>query len=146
MRMGAGMKGLGPTGLFVTLLIIVAMGVASSSAQMEVTAVDERQTAIALEQAGKSTEAEATWRAFLKSQPASAEAYAHMGLLEARQEHYQKAIPLYRKALSLDPAMPGLRMNLGLALFTSGELKPAKLLLIDFFTSLARLFPANDVR
>jgi len=140
MRMGAGMKGLGPTGLFVTLLIIVAMGVASSSAQMEVTAVDERQTAIALEQAGKSTEAEATWRAFLKSQPASAEAYAHLGLLEARQEHYQKAIPLYRKALSLDPAMPGLRMNLGLALFKSGELKPA----IETFNLLLKTQEASS--
>jgi tetratricopeptide (TPR) repeat protein len=34
-------------------------------------------------------------------------------------------VPLYRKALALDPAMPGLRMNLGLALFKAGELKEA---------------------
>jgi tetratricopeptide (TPR) repeat protein len=45
--------------------------------------------------------------------------------LEARQEHYSEAVPLYRKALALNPKMPGLRLNLGLALFKAGELKQA---------------------
>ena len=35
----------------------------------------------------------------LKAHPADAEAYAHLGFLEARQEHYKEAVPLYRKAL-----------------------------------------------
>jgi tetratricopeptide (TPR) repeat protein len=46
-------------------------------------------------------------------------------LLEARQEHYKEAVPLYRKALTLGPALPELRMNLGLALFKAGEMKQA---------------------
>ena len=34
-------------------------------------------------------------------------------------------MPLYRKALAINPDIPGLRLNLGLALFKSGELKEA---------------------
>src|SRR6516164_5801086 len=56
----------------------------------------QRQSAIAMEQAGKVAEAESTWRTLLKSQPNDSEAYAHLGLLEARQEHYKEAIVLYR--------------------------------------------------
>ena len=89
----------------------------SSDAQLE--------TAIALEQQGKTAEAEAAWRSVLAAHPNSPDAYAHLGFLEARQEHYVQAIPLYRKALALSPRMPDLEMNLGLALFKAGELKDA---------------------
>jgi tetratricopeptide (TPR) repeat protein len=84
-----------------------------------------RQSALALEQQGKIAESEEAWRAFLKAHPSDTEAYAHLGLLEARQNHYSEAVPLYRKALALKPAMPGLRLNLGLALFKAGDLKAA---------------------
>jgi hypothetical protein len=40
-----------------------------------------------------------------------------MRLLEARQQHYAEAVGFYRKAMALNPAMPGLRLNMGLALF-----------------------------
>src|SRR5205823_14502655 len=88
-------------------------------------AVTLRQTAIALEKEGKTTDAEVAWRNLLQLQPRSAEAYAHLGFLESRQEHYGQAVPLYRKALALDPAIPALRMNLGLALFKAGQLRDA---------------------
>jgi tetratricopeptide (TPR) repeat protein len=101
---------------------------------------DLRQTALALEQQGKNPEAEAAWRAFLKTHPSSPEPYAHLGLLEARQEHYQEAIPLYRKALALDPRFPGLRMNLGLALFKAGEMKEA----IQIFQPLLKSQPPSS--
>ena len=55
----------------------------------------------------------------------NAEAYAHMGLLEARQEHYEAAIALYRKALALNPAFPALQLNMGLALFKTGKFQEA---------------------
>ncbi len=85
----------------------------------------QRQTALALEQQGKSSEAEAVWREILKAHPATPEPYAHLGVLEARQEHYKQAVPLYRKALALNPSTPGLRLNLGLALFKDGQWKAA---------------------
>ncbi len=83
----------------------------------------QRQIALALEQQGKNIDAAIAWRAYLKAHPSSPEPYAHLGLLEARQEHYEEAVPLYRKALAMDPTMPGLRLNLGLALFKNGDLK-----------------------
>ena len=99
-----------------------------------------RDTAFALEQQGKYDQAEAAWRAVVKAQPADAEAYAHIGFLEARQEHYKEAVPLYRKALTLNPAMPGLRLNLGLALFKGGELKEA----IQTFLVILKREPATS--
>ena len=79
----------------------------------------QKLSALGFEQEGRVAEAEAGWRSLLSSQPNDAEAYAHLGLLEARQEHYKEAILFYRKALSLNPKMPGLRLNLGLSYFKS---------------------------
>jgi tetratricopeptide (TPR) repeat protein len=100
----------------------------------------QRQRAISLEQEGKNAEAEDAWRLYLKAHPSNAEPYAHLGLLEARQEHYKEAVPLYRKALALNPALPGLRLNLGLALFKSGEMKQA---IVEFKPLLQRQPPAS---
>lgn len=100
----------------------------------------QRQTALALEQQGKNAEAETVWRAFLKQHPADPEPYAHLGLLEARQEHYKEAVPLYRRALALSPSTPGLRLNLGLALFKDGEMKEA----IRIFQPLLKSQPPSS--
>jgi tetratricopeptide (TPR) repeat protein len=85
----------------------------------------ERQKALAAEQQGNYVEAETAWHAFLKVRPGTAEPYAHLGFLEAKQDRYTQAVPLYRKAFALDPTMPGLRLNLGLSLFKSGAMKEA---------------------
>ena len=84
---------------------------------------DQRQVAFSLEQQDKVPEAEAAWRALSTAYPSNPEPYAHLGLLEARQEHYTEAITFYRKAMALNPAMPRLRYNLGLAYFKDGEYK-----------------------
>ncbi|HTX77106.1 MAG TPA: tetratricopeptide repeat protein [Terracidiphilus sp.] len=99
------------------LALIVAPAIAQGSS------AEQRQQALALEQQGKIPEAEAAWRAYLKTHPGSPEPYAQLGVLEARQGHYKEAIPLYRKALAMKPDVPGLRLNLGLALFKDGQLK-----------------------
>jgi tetratricopeptide (TPR) repeat protein len=99
----------------------------------------DRQAALALEQQGRNAEAEAAWRKYLKAHPSSSEAYAHLGLLEARQEHYKEAVPLYRKALAIGPEVPGLRLNLGLALFKGGDLKDA----IQEFSLLEKNHPGD---
>lgn len=86
---------------------------------------DPRRTAFALEQQGKTAEAEAAWSALARAYPTNPEPFAHLGLLEARQEHYTEAIASYRKAMALDPTMPRLRFNLGLAYFKASEYREA---------------------
>lgn len=97
------------------------------------------QTALSLEQQGKTAEAEEAWKASSKAHPANPMPYAHLGLIEARQDHYPQAIAFYRKAMALDPAMPGLRLNLGLALFKDGQYKQA----IEMFTPLLKASAPN---
>jgi tetratricopeptide (TPR) repeat protein len=126
-------------GIAMTLTILAPP--AGRCLREETAAADnQRQTAIALEQQGRNAESEAAWRALLQIQPENSEAYAHLGFLEARQERYRQAVPLYRKALALNPAMPGLRMNLGLALFKGGELKEA----IQTFNLLLKSQPLSS--
>jgi tetratricopeptide (TPR) repeat protein len=124
--------------------IVLTMALAVSPARSDTrtgTADDnQRKAAFALEQQGNNAEAEAAWRAVLKQQPSNAEAYAHLGFLEARQKRYAEAVPLYRKASALDPAIPGLQLNLGLSLFKSGALKDA----IATFTPLLKSEPASS--
>ena len=60
---------------------------------------DARTAAFALEKQGRNAEAEAAWRALAEQYPKDAEPEAHLGLLEARQEHYGEAVASYRAAL-----------------------------------------------
>jgi tetratricopeptide (TPR) repeat protein len=107
--------------------------VAPSSAQAPPIS-QQRAAALQLEENGQFVEAEAAWHAAIQVHPNDADAYAHLGLLQSRQEHYGAAVPLYRKALALNPAMPGVRLNLGLALFKTGALKAA----IDTWSPLTK--------
>lgn len=109
-------------------------------AQTQAAGNSTRQTALSLEQQGKIQESESAWRDILKSHPGNPEPYAHLGLLEARQDHYKQAIGFYRKALSLGPPLAGLRMNLGLALFKDAQLKES----IDVFEPLLKSEPADS--
>jgi len=121
---------------FVLVLASGAAGLAQATAVPD----QQRKKALAYEQQGKIPEAEAAWRTVLKAHPSSPEPYAHLGLLEARQEHYKEAVPLYRKALAIGPEVPGLRLNLGLALFKDGDLKEA----IQEFGPLLKSQPGNQ--
>jgi tetratricopeptide (TPR) repeat protein len=126
--------------LQIKLLIAVILEIAACNCSSQSPASSrERDSAFALEQQGRYAESEIAWRSVLKLHPSDAEAFAHLGLLEARQEHYKDSVPLYRKALALDPHMPALRVNLGLALFKSGDLKQA----IQIFTSLLKSEPES---
>jgi tetratricopeptide (TPR) repeat protein len=122
--------------------IILGLAVANAIMPAQTTKARDpkRQAALALEQQGKNTEAEAAWRDYLKDHPADPEPYAQLGLLEARQEHYKEAVPLYCKAVAMNPNVPGLRLNLGLALFKLGNLKEA---LPEFRASLKQAVPGS---
>jgi tetratricopeptide (TPR) repeat protein len=92
------------------------------------------QSAFSLEHEGKTAEAEQAWAAIAKARPSDSMAWAHLGLLAARQAHFAQAIASYRKALVLNPAMPGLRLNLGLAYFKDGQYRQA----IQVFSELLK--------
>lgn len=120
-----------------TLSVVVSAHVAAQAGKA---ADSARQAALALEQQGDMAGAEAQWLAVVKAHPSSAEANGHLGLLEARQEHYPEAIRYYRRAMALNPKTPGLRMNLGLSLFKSGDMRGA----IGEFEPLLRALPAGS--
>ena len=121
-------------------MVLALAGAARGTGPAAQTPDAQREKALALEKQGKNTEAEAAWRVFLKAHPSSPEPYAHLGLLEARQEHYKEAVPLYRKAMEMGPGVPGLRLNLGLALFKEGDFKAA----IQEFDPLLKSRPGNQ--
>jgi tetratricopeptide (TPR) repeat protein len=116
--------------LAVMLFLTATCSVGQTASQQQ----EKRAAAIAFEQQGSLAESETAWRDVLSVRPSDAEAFAHLGLLEAHQEHYKEAIVFYRKAMAINPAMPGLRLNLGLSLFKSGEMKEA----IQIFTQLQK--------
>jgi tetratricopeptide (TPR) repeat protein len=105
--------------------MLLTMGLAFVPGQTATAPDNHRQAALSLEQKGDVPGAETEWRAYLEAHPENPESYAHLALLEARQERYKEAIPLYRKALRMNPNVSGLRLNLGLALFKNGDLKAA---------------------
>jgi len=116
-----------PVGLGLIPVCTLAIALVASptlTAQQEDSS-SSRSRAMTLEKQGQSTEAEQIWSAIAKADPRNAEALAHLGLLEARQEHYDIAIDFYRSALAIDPNLPGLQMNLGLTLFKASQFPDA---------------------
>ncbi len=120
--------------------VSVLLCAAACAAQSAATQENLRQTALVLEQQGRNAESEEAWRSYLELHPSSSEAYAHLGLLEARQEHYKDAIPLYHKALALHSTISGLQLNLGLAYFKAGDMKEA----LQEFIPLLKDTPASS--
>lgn len=97
--------------------------IAASRARVVLPQSVSAEQAVALERQGKLVEAEAAWKAVVKEYPSSAEPLAQLGLVEAKQEHYSQAIASYQRAMTLNPNLPGLRLNLGLAYFKAGDYK-----------------------
>jgi tetratricopeptide (TPR) repeat protein len=93
-----------------------------------------------LDQHENEPESENALIASSKAHPTDPVPLARLGLLEARQGHLPQAIVFYRKAMALKPNMPGLRLNLGLALFKDGQYQEA----IQIFTSLLKSQPPSS--
>ncbi len=122
------------------MTIVLTLSAVGGGGQTPVISTNLRETALALEREGDNAAAEAAWKLVLEANGSNPEAYAHMGLLEARQKHYTEAVPLYRKALELGPQIPSVQLNLGLALFKSGELKQS----IEIFSALIKSQPTDS--
>ncbi len=117
------------------LLVSFSLGSALVFAQE-----NSRTEALALEQQGQNAQAEQVWKAIAEANPKNPEPFAHMGLLEARQENYAAAIANYRQALKLAPSMQGLEMNLGLAYFKAAQFPEA----IQVFSAALREQPSDS--
>jgi tetratricopeptide (TPR) repeat protein len=111
-------------GTLLLACVLAVFGSAGGSAQ-SMDAAGLRANAIAFEQRGENAEAEQAWRTIAETDPRNAEALAHLGLLEARQNRLENAIGFYRRAIALNPELPGLQMNLGLALFKGAQFPDA---------------------
>ncbi|MGA8089416.1 MAG: tetratricopeptide repeat protein [Terracidiphilus sp.] len=127
------------TGLISACAIAVGLLTASALMGQQEDRASTRQRAMALEQSGQNAEAEQVWNGIAKADPQNAEALAHLGLLEARQEHYERSIAYYRQASAIDPDLPGLQMNLGLALFKAAQFPDA----IRSFTAELKKHPGD---
>lgn len=93
-----------------------------------------------LDQHENGTESEAALVASSKAHPTDPMPLARLGLLEAREGRLPQAIVFYRKAMALNPNVPGLSLNLGLALFKDGQYKDA----IQMFTPLLKSQPPSS--
>ena len=124
----------------ITWILALVLGAAVVAAQTPRAKDPNRRAALAFQQQGKIAEAEAAWRLYMKAHPSDPEPYAQLAVLAAHQERYKEAVPLYRKALAMNPNVPGLRLNLGLALFKSGDLKGA----LPEFQNCLKGAPANS--
>lgn len=122
------------------LIAVLSLAAGHCAGQTPAPAACQRETALALETQGDNAAAEAAWKLCMEADPSNPEPYAHLGLLEARQEHYKEAVPLYGMALKLGPEISGIKLNLGLALFKSGELKES----IELFTELLNSEPPDS--
>lgn len=123
-----------------SLLLLGALWVVTFGASVLSAQDGSIQHALTLEQQGQNTEAEQAWQSIARSNPHNAEAFAHLGLVEARQGRYSNAIANYRRALAINPALPGLQMNLGLALFKNKDFKES----IKPFTAELKKHPDDE--
>jgi tetratricopeptide (TPR) repeat protein len=121
----------------VSIWLVVGLALGSLLVQAQ----SRPHAADGVNQRQEASESEADLLALSKAEPTNAEPLARLGLLEAKRGRYAEAIAFYRKAIALNPAMPGLRLNLGLALFKNGQNKEA----LDFFDSLLQSQPPSSL-
>src|ERR1039458_2955516 len=73
------------------------------------------------------------------TKPEDINALANTGLALSRAQQYDAAAVCYRKVLAIDPKIPQIQLNLGLAEFKSGRLRGA----VEPFRAVLELDPNN---
>jgi tetratricopeptide (TPR) repeat protein len=117
-------------------LVIAGLRLPLHSKEVSIQAATPQQ----LDQNENVTESEAVLIASSKAHPTDPMPLARLGLLEARRGDLPQAIIFYRRAMLLKPNLPGLRLNLGLALFKDGQYKEA----IQILTPLLKSQPSSE--
>src|SRR5256885_17066478 len=81
--------------------------------------------ALILEQKGDLEHAARVWQAVTEQNPRDAGAFASLGVIFSKQQKYPEAASAYKKALALDPKLPGVQLNLGFAEVRQGRFEAA---------------------
>src|ERR1041385_7862031 len=79
------------------------------------------ETAQKLETEGNWSEAERVWRAVLNLAKDDAKAWTNLGVVLNRQNRTSDAFEAWKKAISIDPKLPGPYFNLGLTLVRKND-------------------------
>ena len=87
---------------------------------------------------GEIDEAERSFRAVILLNPQAAGAYANLGVIEMRREHWRQAREMFRHAEALARDVPGIRLNIGLSFYRQGDYAAA----IGPFKSVVRDVPS----
>jgi len=87
---------------------------------------------------GDLDQAERSFRSVLALNPQAAGAYANLGVIEMRREHWRQAREMLRQAEALARDVPGIRLNIGLSFYRQGEYAAA----IGPFKSVVRDVPS----
>ena len=64
-------------------------------------------------------------KAVIRRNPSDAAANASLGVVLSKEQKYKEAAAAYEKALALNPNLPGMQLNLGLAEFKQGRFQAA---------------------
>ena len=86
---------------------------------------DQFNQAVALQQAGKLTEAAEKYRIILKRKPDYAEAQANLGVVLGRLGQNEEAVAAYETALKLAPQFVQIWLNLGILYYRTNEFEKA---------------------
>jgi tetratricopeptide (TPR) repeat protein len=108
--------------LFCLLSCVAILARASAQPHPELTKV---QQALEYERQGAYPEAEKIWEQITIEDPHDSDAWAHLGLVRALEGKNSDAIVAYHEAIQLHSHLPGLQIDLALALFKQQRFKDA---------------------
>src|SRR5215467_5601903 len=109
---------MGSTNTWICICVGVAIALLGSFVRAQTP-----EQAIAFERQGNFAEATEVWKAVVQRNPQDAAAFAQLGVTLSKQQRYQEAASAYRRALALDPQLPGIELNLGLAEFKQAHFR-----------------------
>jgi Flp pilus assembly protein TadD len=108
-----------------TLFCLISCVAILSRASAQVHSEATQQRALEYERDGAYPEAEKIWAEITVGNPRDSDAWAHLGLVMALEGKLSEAVVAYRQAIQLHSHLPGLQIDLGLALFKQQKFKDA---------------------
>ena len=118
--------------LLATVVVGAAAGLAAQQATHSGGAAPEAQDVAgffaqgeAALRAGELERAAAAFKKVLAADPGAAGAYANLGVIAMRRQHWAQALELLQKADHLAPSVAGIRLNIGLVYYRQNDFRSA---------------------